>query len=96
MLPEQADGCLSCTSKRPPCRAYGNCNASPRLPDKYHDTGRSVHKQAYRRDYRVKCYLDNHCCLEFVGIQAKRRDFHCSCECSVCDPRGEKKLPLVS
>ena len=26
---------------------------------------------------------------------SKRRvhDFHCSCECSVCDPRGAKKYP---
>ena len=34
----------SVKARRPPYRAHGNFNASPRLPDRYHGSGRSANK----------------------------------------------------
>ena len=45
--------CVQATLKarRPPYRAHGNVNASPRLPGKYHGAGRSPHKD--HRGYKA-------------------------------------------
>ena len=77
----------SMKARRTPYRAHGNFNASSRLSDKYYGgAGRSAHKDHYP---------DNHC-LSFVSIQARRRDFHYRCECSISDPTGWKNWPLMS
>ena len=34
----------SVKAQRPPCRAHGNFNASPKMPAKYHSAGRSALK----------------------------------------------------
>ena len=49
----------SMRARRPPCRAHGNFNASPRHLAKYHDAGHSVYK--YHRGYRAKCYPAIYC-----------------------------------
>ena len=78
----------SVKARRPPYRAHGNFNASPRLSDGYHGAGRSAHKV-------TRSYPDHHC-LSFVGIQVWRRDFHRRCECFVSGPRGSKTWPLMT